>query len=149
MRWVAKNVVAAGLAGRCEVQVAYAIGVAKPMGVYVQTFGTGKVDDEKLAAYVIDHFDMRPRALIEELDLLRPIYQPTSSYGHFGRSEFSWESTARAAELADALLGVKLKGAKKAHTNGSARTNGSNGANSSKKPATQKRPAPRADRVRA
>ena len=107
-RFVAKNIVAAGLASRCEVQVAYAIGVAKPMGVYVHTFGTGKVDDQKLAAYVTEHFDMRPRALIEELDLLRPIYQPTSSYGHFGRDDFSWESTERAAQLASDLLGVKL-----------------------------------------
>jgi S-adenosylmethionine synthetase len=107
-RYVAKNIVAAGLASRCEVQVAYAIGVAKPMGVYVHTFGTGKIDDEKLAAYVSEQFDMRPRALIEELDLLRPIYQPTSAYGHFGRSEFSWEQTDRAAKLASDLLGVKL-----------------------------------------
>jgi S-adenosylmethionine synthetase len=108
-RYVAKNIVAAGLASRCEVQVAYAIGVARPMGVYVHTFGTGKVDDHKLAAHVTEKFDMRPRALIEELDLLRPIYQPTSSYGHFGRSEFSWEKTDRAAELAADLLGVTLK----------------------------------------
>ena len=113
-RYVAKNIVAAGLASRCEVQVAYAIGVAKPMGVYVHTFGTGKIDDEKLAAYVIEKFDMRPRALIEELDLLRPIYQPTSAYGHFGRNEFSWESTERAAQLAEDLLGVKLKVTKSA-----------------------------------
>jgi S-adenosylmethionine synthetase len=111
-RFVAKNIVAAGLASRCEVQVAYAIGVAKPMGVYVSTFGTGKIEDEKLAAYVSEHFDMRPRALIEELDLLRPIYQPTSAYGHFGRSEFSWESTERAARLASDLLGVKLPSTK-------------------------------------
>jgi S-adenosylmethionine synthetase len=111
-RYVAKNIVAAGLARKCEVQVAYAIGVAKPMGVYVHTFGTGAVDDEKLAAYVMEHFDMRPRALIEELDLLRPIYRPTAAYGHFGRSEFSWEKTDRAAALASDLLGVKLKGAK-------------------------------------
>jgi S-adenosylmethionine synthetase len=110
-RYVAKNIVAAGLASRCEVQVAYAIGVAKPMGVYVHTFGTGKLEDEKLAAYVSEHFDMRPRALIEELDLLRPIYQPTSSYGHFGRPEFAWEKTERAAQLAEDLLGVKMKAA--------------------------------------
>src|SRR4051794_7571020 len=110
-RYVAKNIVAAGLASRCEVQVAYAIGVAKPMGVYVHTFGTGKIEDEKLAAYVSEHFDMRPRALIEELDLLRPIYQPTSSYGHFGRPEFAWEKTERAAQLAEDLLGVKMKAA--------------------------------------
>ncbi|MEO8903816.1 MAG: methionine adenosyltransferase [Polyangiaceae bacterium] len=108
-RYVAKNIVAAGLAKRCEVQVAYAIGVAQPMGVYVQTFGTGKIDDEALAAYVMKNFDMRPRALIEELDLLRPIYQPTSSYGHFGRSEFSWEKTDRAKKLAADLLGSSVK----------------------------------------
>jgi S-adenosylmethionine synthetase len=108
-RFVAKNIVAAGLAKKCEVQVAYAIGVAQPMGVYVQTFGTGKVDDETLAAYVMKNFDMRPRALIEELDLLRPIYQPTSSYGHFGRSEFAWEKTERAKKLAADLGGTALK----------------------------------------
>jgi len=117
-RYVAKNIVAAGLARRCEVQVAYAIGVAQPMGVYVHTFGTGKVDDEKLAKYVIDHFDMRPRALIEELALLRPVYRATSAYGHFGRSEFTWEKTDRAAALAADLLGVKVKGAK---TNGASK----------------------------
>jgi S-adenosylmethionine synthetase len=111
-RFVAKNIVAAGLARRCEVQVAYAIGVAQPMGVYVQTFGTGKVPDDKLAKYVQDNFDMRPRALIEELDLLRPIYRPTSAYGHFGRSEFSWESTERAAKLASDLLGITIKSSK-------------------------------------
>jgi S-adenosylmethionine synthetase len=108
-RYVAKNIVAAGLAKRCEVQVAYAIGVAQPMGVYVHTFGTGKIDDETLAAYVMEHFDMRPRALIEELDLLRPVYQPTSSYGHFGRPEFTWEKTTRSKELAADLLGTGAK----------------------------------------
>jgi S-adenosylmethionine synthetase len=113
-RYVAKNIVAAGLASRCEVQVAYAIGVARPTGVYVQTFGTGKVDEQRLSAYVQEKFDFRPRALIEELDLLRPIYQPTSSYGHFGRNEFSWESTDRAAQLAADLLGVTLKVSKPA-----------------------------------
>jgi len=115
-RFVAKNIVAAGLAKKCEVQVAYAIGVAQPMGVYVQTFGTGKLPDETLAAYVMKNFDMRPRALIEELDLLRPVYQPTSSYGHFGRSEFTWEKTDRSKKLAADLLGssasVKSNGAK-------------------------------------
>ena len=111
-RYVAKNIVAAGLASRCEVQVAYAIGVARPTGVYVQTFGTGKISDEKLAAHVSEVFDFRPRALIEELDLLRPIYRPTSSYGHFGRPEFTWEKTDRAARLASDLLGVKLKAEK-------------------------------------
>jgi S-adenosylmethionine synthetase len=120
-RYVAKNIVAAGLARKCEVQVAYAIGVAQPMGVYVHTFGTGKVEDEKLAKYVIDNFDMRPRALIEELNLLRPIYRPTAAYGHFGRSEFTWEKTDRAAKLASDLLGVKIKATKS--TNG-AKANG-------------------------
>jgi S-adenosylmethionine synthetase len=108
-RFVAKNIVAAGLAKKCEVQVAYAIGVAQPMGVYVQTFGTGKLPDETLAAYVMKNFDMRPRALIEELDLLRPVYQPTSSYGHFGRSEFTWENTSRSKKLAADLLGASAK----------------------------------------
>ena len=112
-RFVAKNIVAAGLAKKCEVQVAYAIGVAQPMGVYVQTFGTGKIDDEALAAYVMKNFDMRPRALIEELDLLRPVYQPTSSYGHFGRSEFTWEKTERSKKLASDLLGTSPKSAAK------------------------------------
>ena len=112
-RFVAKNIVAAGLAKRCEVQVAYAIGVAKPMGVYVHTFGTGKLDDEQLAAYVAEKFDFRPRALIQELDLLRPVYHSTSAYGHFGRPEFTWEKTSRAKQLA-ADLGGNVKG----HSNG-------------------------------
>jgi len=117
-RFVAKNIVAAGLAKKCEVQVAYAIGVAQPMGVYVQTFGTGKVEDEKLAEYVMKNFDMRPRALIEELDLLRPIYQPTSSYGHFGRSEFAWEKTERAKKLAADLGGTVVKSTNGTKSNG-------------------------------
>jgi S-adenosylmethionine synthetase len=105
-RYVAKNIVAAKLARRCEVQVAYAIGVAKPVGVYVTTFGTGVVEDAKIAKVVESLFDFRPAAIIDELKLLRPIYRPTAAYGHFGRSEktFSWEATDRAAELADALL---------------------------------------------
>jgi S-adenosylmethionine synthetase len=105
-RYVAKNIVAAKLATRCEVQVAYAIGVAKPMGVYVTTFGTGVVDDAKISRTVAKMFDFRPRALIETLDLLRPIYLPTAAYGHFGRSgkNFTWEKTDRAEELAEALL---------------------------------------------
>jgi S-adenosylmethionine synthetase len=119
-RYVAKNIVASGVAARCEVQVAYAIGVAEPTGVYVSTFGTGKVEDEKLAAYVKQNFDMRPRALIEELDLLRPIYRPTSAYGHFGRSEFSWENTARAEQIAHDLLGTALKGKSNGKSNGKA-----------------------------
>jgi S-adenosylmethionine synthetase len=116
-RYVAKNVVAAGLARRCEVQVAYAIGVAQPVGVHVNTFGTGKVADDKLEKYILESFDMRPKALIEELDLLRPIYKATAAYGHFGRSEFSWEKTTRAAKMADDLL--RGKGAKASNgTNG-------------------------------
>ena len=105
-RYVAKNIVKSGVASRCEVQVAYAIGVAKPMGVYVTTFGTGLVDDKKISKVVSELFDFRPAALIEELDLLRPIYHPTAAYGHFGRTEksFTWEKTHRAAELAEALL---------------------------------------------
>src|SRR5690606_37407446 len=104
-RYVAKNIVASGVAKRAEVQVAYAIGVARPMGVYVTTFGTGKVADERIAEVVQSLFDFRPRAIIETLDLLRPIYRPTAAYGHFGRSEesFTWERTDRAAELAEAL----------------------------------------------
>jgi S-adenosylmethionine synthetase len=105
-RYVAKNIVAAKLARKAEVQVAYAIGVAKPVGVYVTTFGTGAVEDDKIAKVVSDLFDFRPAALIETLDLLRPIYRKTAAYGHFGRTEktFTWEATDRAAELADALL---------------------------------------------
>jgi S-adenosylmethionine synthetase len=109
-RFVAKNVVASGVARKCEVQVAYAIGVAKPVGVHVNTFGTGKISDEKLESYILEHFDMRPKALIDELGLLAPIYKPTSAYGHFGRSEFSWEKTGRAAQIAADLLGGKPKG---------------------------------------
>jgi S-adenosylmethionine synthetase len=111
VRYVAKNIVAAKLARRCEVQVAYAIGVAKPVGVYVTTFGTGVVEDSKIAKVVESLFDFRPAALIDELKLLRPIYRPTAAYGHFGRTEktFSWEATDRAAELADALLPKQAK----------------------------------------
>ncbi|MGF1468427.1 MAG: methionine adenosyltransferase [Sandaracinaceae bacterium] len=102
-RYVAKNIVAAKLAKRCEVQVAYAIGVAEPMGVYVTTFGTGKVPTDDVEAAVSEMFDFRPRAIIETLDLMRPIYRPTAAYGHFGRTEktFTWERTDRAEELAD------------------------------------------------
>ena len=101
MRWVAKNVVAAGLADRVEVQVAYAIGVARPVGLYVETFGTGHVSDDQIVAAIENTFDLRPKAIIEALDLLRPIYSKTSTYGHFGRElpEFSWEATNRASEL--------------------------------------------------
>jgi S-adenosylmethionine synthetase len=102
-RFVAKNVVASGLARRCEVQIAYAIGVAQPVGVHVNTFGTGKVPDQVLEDYILKNFDMRPKALIEQLDLRRPIYKKTAAYGHFGRDEFSWEQTTRAAQMADDL----------------------------------------------
>ena len=100
-RYVAKNVVAAGLASRCQVQVSYAIGVAKPTSVMVTTFGTGKVSDEKLSELVSKHFDLRPKGIILMLDLLRPIYEKTASYGHFGRAEpeFTWERTDKAAAL--------------------------------------------------
>ncbi|HJV26481.1 MAG TPA: methionine adenosyltransferase [Aromatoleum sp.] len=106
-RWVAKNIVAAGLADRCEVQVAYAIGVAKPVSMMVETFGTGKIADEKIIELMQRHFDLRPKAIIQELNLLRPIYSKTAAYGHFGRDEpeFSWENTDKAAALrADAGL---------------------------------------------
>jgi len=105
-RYVAKNIVASKVATRCEVQVAYAIGVAKPMGVYVTTFGTGVTDDEKISKVVSKLFDFRPAAITETLDLLRPIYATTAAYGHFGRTEktFTWERTDRADELRAALL---------------------------------------------
>jgi S-adenosylmethionine synthetase len=101
-RYVAKNIVAAGLADRCEVQVSYAIGIAEPTSIMVDTFGTGTVADERLTALVRKHFDLTPYGLREMLDLVRPIYQKTAAYGHFGRteSEFTWESTRQAAELA-------------------------------------------------
>jgi S-adenosylmethionine synthetase len=100
-RYVAKNVVAAGLAKQCQVQVAYAIGVARPMNITVYTEGTGKISDEKISALVAEHFDLRPKGIIQMLDLLRPIYQKTAAYGHFGRPEpeFTWERTDRAAQL--------------------------------------------------
>jgi S-adenosylmethionine synthetase len=100
-RYVAKNVVAAGLAKQCQVQVAYAIGVAKPMNVTVYTEGTGKIADDKIAALVQEYFDLRPKGIIQMLDLLRPIYEKTAAYGHFGREEpeFTWERTDKAAAL--------------------------------------------------
>ena len=101
VRHAAKNIVAAGIARRCEVQVAYAIGVARPVSVMVETFGTAEVDPAKLPALVQDHFDLRPAAIIENLSLRRPIFQRTAAYGHFGRSEptFTWERTDHAGEL--------------------------------------------------
>ena len=108
-RWVAKNVVAAGLAERCEIQVAYAIGVANPVSIHVDTFGTGRISDDKIAELVKEHFDLRPKAIIQNLDLLRPIYTPTAAYGHFGRPDFSWEHTDKAEELKAALGPKSLK----------------------------------------
>ena len=105
MRWVAKNIVAAGLASRCEVQVAYAIGKAQPVGLFIETFGTEKVPVSRIQDAVLAVFDLRPAAIIRDLDLLRPIYSLTSAYGHFGRElpEFTWEKTDRAAALQAAI----------------------------------------------
>ena len=105
-RYVAKNIVAAGLAARCQIQISYAIGIAKPTSVMVTTFGTGKISDEKLAQLVLEHFDLRPKGIVQMLDLLRPIYQKTAAYGHFGREEpeFTWERTDKAAALKAAAL---------------------------------------------
>jgi S-adenosylmethionine synthetase len=100
-RWAAKNVVASGLAERCEIQVAYAIGVAHPLSVNVETFGTGKIADEKIGQLILEHFDLRPGAIIRDLDLRRPIYRKTAAYGHFGRDDvqFPWENTDKAPAL--------------------------------------------------
>lgn len=105
MRWVAKNVVAAGLASRCEVQVSYGIGMARPLGLYVETFGTGQLPDAELSRIIESVFDLRPAAIVEELDLLRPIYRQTAAYGHFGRElpDFTWERTDRVADLKAAV----------------------------------------------
>jgi S-adenosylmethionine synthetase len=103
-RYVAKNIVASGLADRCEIQVSYAIGVAEPTSISVETFGTGKIDETKLVSIVRDVFDLRPKGLIAQLGLLKPIYQPTAAYGHFGRNEetFSWEKTDKVDALKSA-----------------------------------------------
>ena len=103
-RYVAKNIVAAGLAEKCEIQISYAIGVAEPTSMSVQTFGTGKLDDARIVALVREHFNLKPKGLIQMLDLLRPIYRNTAAYGHFGREEadFTWEKTDKAAALKDA-----------------------------------------------
>ncbi len=103
-RYVAKNIVAAGLATKCQIQVAYAIGVARPMNITVNTEGTGVIADDKIAALVAEHFDLRPKGIIQMLDLLRPIYSKTAAYGHFGREEpeFTWERTDKAALLKEA-----------------------------------------------
>jgi S-adenosylmethionine synthetase len=110
-RWVAKNIVAAGIADRCEIQVAYAIGVARPLSVNVETFGTGVISDDKIAALIEEHFDLRPGAIIRDLDLRRPIYQQTAAYGHFGRDDIDlpWERTDRAEALRKAAgIGEKI-----------------------------------------
>ncbi|MCE2597336.1 methionine adenosyltransferase [Motilimonas cestriensis] len=101
-RYVAKNIVAAGLADRCEIQVSYAIGVAEPTSISVETFGTAKIDEDKLTQLVRDNFDLRPYGILKMLDLERPIYQATAAYGHFGRDEFPWEKTDKAEQLRDA-----------------------------------------------
>jgi S-adenosylmethionine synthetase len=103
-RYVAKNIVAAGLAERCEIQVSYAIGVAEPTSITVETFGTGKIEEARLVKIIREHFDLRPKGLIAQLGLLKPIYRPTAAYGHFGRNEasFSWERTDKAEALKDA-----------------------------------------------
>ncbi len=103
-RYVAKNIVAAGLADKCEIQVSYAIGVAEPTSISIETFGTGKVDDSRIEELVLEHFDLKPKGLIQMLDLLRPIYSATAAYGHFGRTEenFTWERTDKADALKDA-----------------------------------------------
>ena len=102
-RYVAKNIVAAGLADKCEIQVSYAIGVAEPTSINVETFGTGKIAEDKLIELIRAHFDLRPYGLIKMLDLERPIYQPTAAYGHFGRAEFPWENTDKADLLRGAI----------------------------------------------
>jgi S-adenosylmethionine synthetase len=104
MRWVAKNVVAAGLADKAEIQVAYAIGMAQPVAVFVETFGTEKVEVASIERAISEVFDLRPAAIIEDLKLLRPIYGQTAAYGHFGRElpDFTWERTDRATALASA-----------------------------------------------
>jgi len=115
-RYIAKNIVAAGLADRCEVQLAYAIGVAEPVSVLVDTFGTEKIDAKLIPDLVWANFKLKPREIIETLNLRRPIYRKTASYGHFGRSDpdFTWEATDKAAKLAtDAGLKLETAGARK------------------------------------
>jgi S-adenosylmethionine synthetase len=103
-RYVAKNIVAAGLASQCQVQIAYAIGVAEPVSIMVDTYGSGTIDDDKIEALIAEHFDLRPKGIVQMLDLLRPIYRNTAAYGHFGRTEleFTWERTDKADLLRDA-----------------------------------------------
>ncbi len=101
-RYVAKNIVAAGLATKCEIQLSYAIGVAEPTSIWAETFGTGKIDDEKMTRFIRHHFDLRPYGILKMLDLQRPIYEPTAAYGHFGREDLDlpWERTDKAEALA-------------------------------------------------
>ena len=100
-RYIAKNIVASGIAGRCEIQLAYAIGVPQPVSVFVDTFGTGKIDEEKISKLIVKNFDMTPKGIIQKLDLRKPVYRQTAAYGHFGRNEngFTWERT----DMAEAL----------------------------------------------
>ncbi|NPA31048.1 MAG: methionine adenosyltransferase [Chloroflexi bacterium] len=113
-RWVAKNIVAAGLAERCEIQIAYAIGVAEPVSIHIETFGTGRIPDEALERLVREHFDLRPGAIIRDLDLLRPIYRQVAAYGHFGRDDLDlpWERTDKAEELRRAARELAVSGQK-------------------------------------
>ena len=106
-RYVAKNIVAAGLADKCEIELAYAIGVAQPVSILVETFGTGKIDEEKLVELVKKHFDLRPAAIIRDLNLRRPIYRQCAAYGHFGRTDIDlpWEKTDKAELLRKEVLG--------------------------------------------
>jgi S-adenosylmethionine synthetase len=106
-RYVAKNIVAAGLADRFEIQISYAIGVARPLSIFVETFGTGKVSDETLTQLIQEHFDLRPAGIIQEFDLRRPIFQPTASFGHFGRTDIEapWERTDK-VEMLRAAVGI-------------------------------------------
>ena len=107
-RYVAKNIVAAELASEVEVQIAYAIGISNPVSINVNSFGTGKIEDKAIKQLIKEHFDLRPKAIIQHLDLLRPIYRKTAAYGHFGRErpEFTWENTDKADEL-KAAAGIK------------------------------------------
>ena len=102
-RYVAKNIVAAGIADKCEIQVSYAIGVAEPTSIFVETFGTGKLDDATIIDLINTHFDLRPQAIIEKHGLLRPIYRKTAAFGHYGRDAFPWENLDKVDDLKKAL----------------------------------------------
>jgi S-adenosylmethionine synthetase len=134
-RYIAKNIVAAKLAKRCEVQLAYAIGVAQPVSIHVTTFGTGTISDGAIERLIREHFDCRPGALIRELDLLRPIYKQTAAYGHFGRSEkdFTWEQTNKAAALAADARSIQPVRSSTTNGNGHSNGNGSSGKTVAKK----------------